>query len=169
MVTIRENTVILLNMYIIMFLTFLPMIFISGMLEWFIILICFGIGLGGQWFSDNPTLADVLDDIAVRTGKREQGIYYGFQAFFIRLGSATIAITIAIVHTLTGFVEGAPSLAEMKAKSPTPELALFGIRIHAAIVPAILIFITMLIFWKFYSLTPDKVAANKLKLKELGL
>jgi len=154
---------------IIMFLSFLPMIFISGLLGWVIILIFFGIGLGGQWFSDNPTLADVLDDIAVRTGKRQQGIYYGFQAFFIRLGYATIAITIAIVHILTGFVGGAPSRAELIARSPTPELALFGIRIHAAIVPAILILITIIIFWRFYNLTPDKVAANKAKLEELGI
>jgi GPH family glycoside/pentoside/hexuronide:cation symporter len=145
------------------------MIFISGLLGWIISLIFFGIGLGGQWFSDNPTLADVLDDIAVRTGKRQQGIYYGFQAFFIRLGGATIAITIAIVHILTGFVGGAPSRAELIARSPTPELALFGIRIHAAIVPAILILITIIIFWRFYNLTPDKVAANKAKLEELGI
>ncbi len=26
-----------------------------------------------------------------------------------------------------------------------------------------------LLFWKFYDLTPDKVAANKIKLRELGL
>ena len=64
---------------------------------------------------------------------------------------------------------GAPSLKELKARSPTPELALFGIRIHAAIVPAILILVTILIFWKFYELTPDRVAANKSKLQELGL
>ena len=154
---------------IIMFISFLPMIFVSTLLGWIILLILFGIGLGGQWFSDPPTLADVIDDATIKTGKRQQAIYYGFQAFFIRLGYATIAVTIAIVHSLTGFVEGAPSLAELKARSPTPDLAIFGIRIHAAIVPAILILITMLIFWKFYDLTPDQVAANKAKLKELGL
>ncbi|TFG16005.1 MAG: hypothetical protein EU535_00160 [Promethearchaeota archaeon] len=154
---------------IIMFFTFIPMIFVADLFSWIIVLIFFGVGLGGQWFSDPPTLADVIDDAAVRDGKKKQGIYYGYQAFFIRLGASSIAITIAIVHTLTGFVGGAPSLAELKARSPTPDLALFGIRIHAAIVPAILILITLFIFWKFYDLTPDRVAANKAKLKELGL
>ncbi len=166
---INNNKKISVMGAIIMFFTFIPMIFVSDLLSWIIILILWGMGLGGQWFSDPPTMGDVLDDAAVKTGKREQGIYYGFQAFFIRLGYATIAVTIAIVHTLTGFVEGAPSLAELKARSPTPELALLGIRIHAAIVPAILIIITVIIFWKFYDLTPDKVAVNKAKLKELGL
>lgn len=153
----------------IMVFTLLPMIFVIGTLGWLIVLIAFGVGLGGQWFCDPPTMADVLDDIAVRTRKRQQAIYYGYQVFFVKLGQVTIAITIAIVHVLTGFVEGASSLKELRARSPTPDLALFGIRIHAAIVPAILVFITLLIFWKVYNLTPDKVAANKAKLKELGL
>ena len=154
---------------IIMFFTFIPMIFVSDLFSWIIVLIFFGVGLGGQWFSDPPTLADVIDDAAVRDGKKKQGIYYGYQAFFIRLGYSTIAITIAIVHTLTGFVGGAPSRSELIARSPTPDLALFGIRIHAAIVPAILIVITIIIFWKFYDLTPERVAANKAKLEELGI
>ena len=134
-----------------------------------ILLIFFGIGLGGQWFSDAPTMADVIDDATIKTGKRQPGIYFGFQLFFIRLGNALIAVIIAIVHISTGFVEGAPSLAELKAKSPTPELALFGIRIHIVIIPAILFFVTIIYFWKFYDLTPDKIVVNRAKLKELGL
>ena len=153
----------------IMFFTFIPMIFVTGLIAWIIVLFLFGIALGGQWFSDPPTMADVLDDIAVRTRKREQAIYFGYQVFFIKLGQTTIAITIAIVHSLTGFVGGAPSLKDLRAKSPTPDLALFGIRIHAAIVPAIILLIMIFVFWKFYDLTPDKVAANKAKLKELRL
>ena len=152
-----------------MVISFIPMIFISGLIGWIIAVLIFGLCLGGQWFSDPPTLADVIDDATVKSGKRQQAVYYGFQAFFIRLGYATIAVTIAIVHTLTGFVEGAPSLGELRARSPTPDLALFGIRIHTAIVPAILVLVCTLIFWKFYDLTPDKVAANRAKLKELGL
>jgi Na+/melibiose symporter-like transporter len=152
-----------------MFFTFIPMIFVKDMIAWIVVLILFGITLGGQWFCDPPTMADVLDDIAVRTRKRQQAIYYGYQVFFIKLGQTTIAITIAIVHSLTGFVGGAPSLKELRAKSPTPDLALFGIRIHTAIVPAIILLIMIFVFWKFYDLTPDKVAANKAKLKEFGL
>jgi len=152
-----------------MFFTFIPMIFVTTVIEWVITLIAFGIGLGGQWFMDPPTTGDVLDEVAVKSGKRQPGLYYGWQAFIIKLGQSTIAITIAIVHTLTGFVEGAPSLALLLAESPTPELAIFGIRIHSAIVPAILVLITTLVFWKYYKLTPDKVAANKEKLKEMGV
>ncbi|TXT65834.1 MAG: putative Major facilitator superfamily MFS_1 [Promethearchaeota archaeon] len=154
---------------IFMFLTFLPMIFIDVIWGWIITLLFFGIGLGGQWFMDPPTMGDVLDDIAVRTGKRQQSIYYGFQALFIRLGYATIVIVITLVHILTGFVEGAPTYAELVRLSPTPELAIFGIRIHSAIFPAIIVIITVLLFWKFYDLTPEKVAENKKKLEEMNL
>ena len=110
-----------------------------------------------------------LDDIAVRTGKRQEAIYYGYNALFIRFRGAFQTITFAIVHSLTGVVEGASTRNELKVLSPNLELALFGIRVHAALIPAILVLITILLFWKFYDLTPDKVKANKEKLKEMGL
>jgi len=144
----------------ILFITFLPMIFIWGLIPWIIALLFFGMGIGGHWYVDPPTMGDVLDDIAVRTGKSQQAIYYGFQAFFIKFGQTFIAVTIALSHVLTGFEEGATTQSD---------LALFGIRIHTAIVPAILVLITVLLFWKFYKLTPDKVAKNKEKIAEMGL
>jgi len=145
-----------------LFVTFLPLIFLRDTIGWTISLLFFGIGIGGHWFIDPPTMGDVLDDITVKTGKRQQSIYYGFQAFFVRFGGSVIAITIAITHILTGYVEGG-SISEQ------PASAIFGITIHSAIIPAIIVLITVLIFWKFYDLTPEKVAANKEKLKELDL
>jgi len=153
----------------ILFITFLPFIFVPDLISWMISLVFFGVGVGGHWFIDVPLLTDVLDDIAVKTKKRQQSIYYGYQAFFARFSGTFIAITISITHLLTGFVEGATSLVELATLSPNLELALFGIRIHSAIVPAIFALLLLIIFWKFYDLTPDKVIANKEKLKELGI
>jgi Na+/melibiose symporter-like transporter len=53
----------------------------------------------------------------------------------------------AIVHTLTGFVEGADSQSAQ---------AQFGIQLHFGLIPAIFILIGTLIFWKFYDLKPVK-------------
>jgi GPH family glycoside/pentoside/hexuronide:cation symporter len=145
---------------IILFITFLPMIFIEGLIPWMIALLFFGVGIGGHWYVDPPTMGDVLDDIAVRTGKSQQAIYYGFQSFFIKFGQAFIGITIALSHVLTGFQGG--DVEQIP-------LAKFGIRIHTAIVPAILVFIALLIFWRYYKLTPDKVAANKKRLEEMNI
>jgi len=153
----------------ILFITFIPLIFADGLVAWMIFLVFFGVGVGGHWFIDVPLLADVLDDIAVKTKKRQQSIYYGYQAFFARFGGAFIAITISITHLLTGFVEGAKTLEELTLRSPSIDLALFGIRIHSAIVPAIFALILLIIFWRFYDLTPEKVNQNREKLKELGI
>jgi GPH family glycoside/pentoside/hexuronide:cation symporter len=153
----------------VMVITFLPIFFVNGFYFFMIALFLFGIGLGGQWFMDPPAMGDVLDDLAIRTGKREAAIYYGYQAFFIRLSGSFQAIIFAIIHTLTGFPAGVTSYSQLIARSSTPELALLGIRTHAALLPAILVLITIFIFWKWYDLTPQKVAENKEKLKELGL
>ncbi len=153
----------------VMFITFLPIFFVIGIIFFIIAIFLFGIGLGGQWFADYPAMADVLDDVAVHTGKRQDEIYYGYQTFFIRFSLVVQALVFAIVHILTGFVEGSIDRADLFAKSPTPELALLGIRMHAALIPAILVIVCTLIFWKWYDLTPDKVAANKAKLKEFEL
>jgi len=82
----------------ILFLTFIPLIFAEGLIAWMIFLMFFGVGVGGHWFIDVPLLTDVLDDIAVKTKKRQQSIYYGYQAFFARFGGTFIAITISITH-----------------------------------------------------------------------
>ena len=166
---VNNNRMVSVVAGFLMVLTFIPMIFVNGLSGWIISLVAFGIALGGMWFMDPPTMGDILDDVATKTGRRDPSVYIGYQSFIFKLGQTSIAAVIAIVHTTTGFVSGAPSLEQMMALSPTPELALFGIRIHSAIVPAFVVFIATVIFWKFYDLTPDKVAANKAKLEELGI
>ncbi|HUW89973.1 MAG TPA: MFS transporter [Candidatus Nanopelagicaceae bacterium] len=157
---INDNRKLSVIAAFLMFVAFVPLIFVWELIGWTISLFFFGIALGGHWYVDPPTMGDVLDDVAVRTGKSQQAIYYGFQSFFIKFGQSFIAITIAISHILTDYQEG---------QAIQQPLALFGIRIHTAIVPAILVLVTALLFWKFYKLTPDKVSENIKKLKEMGL
>jgi len=167
---INDNKKVSVFAGILMFFTFIPLIFLKDLIGWVISLVLFGIGLGGQWFMDPPTMGDVLDDIAVKTKKRQQSIYYGVQAFFIRAGQSFIAITIALVQILTGLPEGVTSLAELQSVNPSGwQLAVFGVHIHSAIVPAILVIITTLLFWKYYDITPERVLKNKELLKELKL
>ncbi|MHA1745028.1 MAG: MFS transporter [Promethearchaeota archaeon] len=154
---------------LLMFATFIPMIFINGLIPWVICIFFFGISLGGQWFINPPTMGDVLDSVAVKTGKREQSLYYGFQTFIIRFGEAFKAFVIAVAHLATGFKEGNPTLEAMTNSVDNINLVLFGIRIHTAIVPAILVLVCTLLFWKYYDLTPDKVEENRKKLLEMGI
>ncbi|TFH30633.1 MAG: MFS transporter [Promethearchaeota archaeon] len=166
---VNDNKKMCIIAGLLMFLTFLPMIFINGLVAWIICIFLFGISLGGQWFINPPTMGDVLDSVAIKTGKREQSLYYGFQTFVIRFGEALKAFVIAVAHIATGFVAGNATLEEMTNAVDNIDLVLFGIRIHTAIVPAILVLVSTLLFWKYYDLTPAKIKENRLKLKELGI
>ena len=119
-----------------------------------------GIGIGGTWVMLAIVMGDVIDESIVTTGKREEGIYSGFQQFFGRLAILIQAITFVVVHILTGFDEG--------ASTQSPE-AVFGIHLHFALLPMIYMLIGCIIFWKFYDLTPEKAKLNQEKLKGLGL
>ncbi|NHJ21581.1 MAG: MFS transporter [Candidatus Lokiarchaeota archaeon] len=120
-----------------------------------------GLAMGGFWTMIFPVSADVIDNAIVVTGKREEGVYTGFQQFFARVGIIIQALTFAVVHQLTGFNE---SLGLNQ-----PESAIWGIHLHQALIPAIFVIVGALIFWKWYKLTPDVVHKNQEKIKEMGL
>ncbi|MHA1731699.1 MAG: MFS transporter [Promethearchaeota archaeon] len=138
----------------------IPLIFLEDEIGILLSMALWGVGLGGFWTMLAPVLADVIDETVVNTGKREEGMYTGFRAFFGRLGLVSQALIFAIAHKATGFVEG--------SETQTP-LAIWGIHVHLALVPAILMFLATLILWKFYDLTPEKVAKIKEELEELEL
>lgn len=152
-----------------MAVTFLPMAFLNELYPMVAALFIFGIGLGAQWFSDPVTMGDVIDNATVKTGRRQEAIYFAYQTFFIRFGSTFQAAVFAVVHTMTGFIEGVKTRSDLVAKSPSFDLAIWGIRFHAAIIPAALVLVCTLIFWKYYDLTPEKVEENKKKLAEMGI
>ena len=125
-------------------------------------LIIWGTGLGGFWAIYPPTFAETIDESVLMLKSREEGIYNGIFQFFGRLSTAMQAISFALVHMLTNFVEG----GELSVQPPE---AILGIQIHFALIPSIAMFIGVTIFLLFYKLTPDKVADIKTQLIELGL
>jgi len=137
-----------------------PLSLLSNLTLVLVTVFLFGIGLGAYWAMMVPVYSDVIDESVIETGKRREALYGGFRFFFGRLAMVVQAITFAVIHELTGFVEGAAS------QSPT---AVFGISLHTGIIPALFMGIGTLIFWKFYDITPQKSAEIKAKLKEMGL
>ncbi len=157
----NNNKKIMLTSAIGLGITTLPLLFLTN--YWGVVAIMFvwGLFLGGFWVMIFPVMSDVIDESVVITGKREEGVYSGFSQFFARIGIVAQTLTFAIVHTLTGFIEGGdPSIQ--------PASAITGIQIHLGLIPAIFIFIGALVFWKFYKLTPEKIQATQVKLGELG-
>ena len=138
----------------------IPLIFIESTLVLFFILIIWGAGLGGFWALLAPILADVIDESVATTGKREEGIYSGVQAFFGRIAIILQALTISLAHVATGY---------NPATKVQTGLAVFGIHFHFGLIPMIFILLATIIFWKGYDLTPEKVEINQLRIEELGL
>ncbi|MHA1669834.1 MAG: MFS transporter [Promethearchaeota archaeon] len=134
--------------------------FINDWMTMFVGILFWGIGLGGFWTMISPVLADVIDEAVVTTENRQEGIYNGFLQFFGRLGILFQALSFALIHIFTGFVEGNPTQGAF---------AVFGIKMHFSIIPAIVMLIGTLIFWKFYKLTPDKVKDHQERVIELKL
>ena len=166
---LNDNRKLSLIAGVAMIAAYIPMVFITNFSIFIGVLFFFGIGLGAQWFADPPTMGDVIDNLTIKTGVRQEAVYYGYQAFFIRFGHSFQAGVFALVHSLTGFVEGSSNRAELAARSPSLDAALLGIRVHTALVPAVLVLICTLIFWKYYDLTPEKVAENREILKDLEI
>ena len=140
----------------------LPLLFLTNYWAVVAVMLVWGLFLGGFWVMIFPVMSDVIDESVVITGRREEGVYSGFSQFFARIGLIAQTLTFAIVHTLTGFVEGG-------APADQPYTAAFGIQLHLGLIPAIFIFIGALFFWAYYELTPEKIKANQVKLEELGL
>ncbi len=137
-----------------------PLIFLENYLLFILVLFIWGLAEGGFWAMIAPVTADTIDESVVRTGERKEGIYNGFVAFFGRLAIAIQALSFSLIHYLTGFVEGATTQSD---------LAVWGIHIHLALIPMIFMLLGVLIFWKFYDLTPEKAKENQLKIKQMGL
>jgi GPH family glycoside/pentoside/hexuronide:cation symporter len=156
---VQSNQRMLMITACVMVVALLPMTFASSLIEFSSLAAVMGIGFGGYWMLMNPALADVIDEIVVKTGKRNDGIYMGFRAFFGRLAIAIQALIFLFVHELTGFV---PRVEQT-------ESAKLGINLHTATIPAIILICGVIIFWFLNTLTSEEVASNKIKLKELKL
>jgi GPH family glycoside/pentoside/hexuronide:cation symporter len=125
--------------------------FVAAMFGW-------GLSFGGFWLMMTPAMADVIDEIVATTGVRDDGVYLGFRAFFGRLAYAVQALSFWLVHRATGF-----------AADPRSASAQAGIRLHTAVIPAILLAIGVVVFLRMNRLDADKAETNRRELASRGL
>ncbi|MBD3254127.1 MAG: MFS transporter [Candidatus Lokiarchaeota archaeon] len=138
----------------------IPLTFLTGVFILFIILFLWGVSYGGMWAMLRVVIADVIDESIAMTGKRKEGVYNGIYQFFGRIAIILQAITFAIIHMLTGFEEGVATQSME---------AIWGIQLHFGIIPALYLLVGVLIFWKYYDLTTERLEFCHNKIKELGL
>ncbi len=157
---INDNRKVLIIGAIVSCIFTLPMTFLVDLTSWVIILILWGVGIAGIFAVSRPIFADIIDESVTRSGKRNEGLFNGVNAFLMRFAIVAQAIIFAVVHDLTGFVEGADTQGG---------LAIWGIQLTIGVIPMIFLLIGTLLFWKLYDLTPAKVQEIQAKLKELDL
>lgn len=137
-----------------------PITFLTGLVSWMILITLWGVGIAGLYVANRPAFADIIDENVLKTGKRQEGIYNGVSLFIMRFAVVAQAIIFAVVHELTGFVEGADTQSAS---------AIWGIQLTMGAIPMLFLFFGTLAFWKYYDLTPSKVKEIKAKLTELKL
>ncbi|MFX0070606.1 MAG: hypothetical protein ACFFAO_05885, partial [Candidatus Hermodarchaeota archaeon] len=143
--------------------------FFQTLIDLLIFVFILGFALGCIWTLLLPVIQpNVLDDFVVQTRKNQKGSQVGLTTFILRLAATIDELLIAIVHSLTGFVSGKETYAELKSAVADIELVLWGIRLLSGIIPLCIMLVGILIFWKYYPLTQDIVKENKVKLQELG-
>jgi GPH family glycoside/pentoside/hexuronide:cation symporter len=134
-----------------------PMAFPLSHTGYVVSMAVWGAAFGGFWMLIAPAMADVIDGIVARTGRRNDGVYLGFRAFFGRLAYAVQAAAFAVVHGLTGF-----------AANPRSPEAIVGIRLHQAGIPAVLLLVGFVVFKALNTITPESARRNRELLQEKG-
>ena len=137
------------------FITF----FYTGVVDSMVYIFILGFTMGNLWALTSLYFADVLDERVALTRSPVRGTTVGVHNFFFRLSRGAQIAIFAIVHILTGFVAGAQNQTE---------LAKLGVRLHMSVIPAIILLICTLIFWKKYPLTPEKSLEIRKQIQELG-
>ncbi|MFX1340643.1 MAG: MFS transporter, partial [Promethearchaeota archaeon] len=120
-----------------------------------------GIGHGGQGVVFNTILSESIDDATVKSGIREESSYFGILRFFSATGIFWQVLIFAVVQTITGYD---PLLGTRNS-----DLAKLGLNLQMSLVPATCMLISVLIFWKLYTISKDQAIENKKKLIEMKL
>jgi len=147
---------------------FLPMLFISremGFPLFYILIIIFGF-IGALPYSGivimlMPVASDTYDEVATKIGQRVDATMIGLRTFFFRVAYFVQAIVFFTVMTITAY--------NPDPKAVQTPLAVWGIRVQAALIPAIIFIVMGLIFRQFYTLEGAEKEALVKKLKDMKL
>jgi Na+/melibiose symporter-like transporter len=147
----------------------IPLSFFVTLVDFIIFFFIAGLAMGCIWTLGIPVvLSDVQDDYVVRTGKNQKGMILGTWALIGRFTSFFDELLITIVFAITMFPAGISTLQGLIDSGANVALIQWGLRFLIGIIPMCILLLGVLVFWKAYPLSPEKVAENKAKLEEIG-
>ena len=138
----------------------IPLLFVNTILFAILATALLGVGIIGMNIMVFPMFGDVIDEATIKNGTRQESFYVGFRSLFARFAIIIQAVSFGLIHIFMGFEPGSST------QSPR---AILGLRIQLAIIPMLIITIGIILFWKFYDLTPEKKEQIKQQLKQLNL
>jgi Na+/melibiose symporter-like transporter len=138
----------------------IPALFIRTLTLALVLVALLGFAQGATTLVRWPIFSDVIDEVSLLDGKRQEGVYQGVFVFFDRIAFIMQPIIFTIVHILTRF--------DPESDTQTT-LAQQGILAAMFWIPGLIMLMACLIFWKFYDLTPKTTYNIKQKLIEMTL
>jgi len=150
--------VILTPVYLIFGWNLISALIISGLIS---------AGAVGVDVSFTAVYSEAIDNAAVQTGTREETSYLGVLRFFTATAIVWQIFIFMIVASITGYD---PSI-DYWSKSPDgpPLLIKVGLNMQVTVIPASILLIAVIIFYKFNDLTKEVAMENKKKLIDMGL
>ncbi|MFX1567475.1 MAG: MFS transporter [Promethearchaeota archaeon] len=118
-----------------------------------------GLSYGGVIVSGIYIGAEAIDNAVVKSGKREEGTYYGILRIFTAYSYALQTLIFAIVSLFTGF----------KSNELITWSGYTGLLIQISLIPFFIMLIGMIVFTLMYTIRKEDALKNTEKLKELGL
>ncbi|MBD3255649.1 MAG: MFS transporter [Candidatus Lokiarchaeota archaeon] len=138
----------------------IPVFIVRSLMGAIISFAILGFTIGSLTFIKFPIFGDLIDEVTLIDEKRQEGLYQGVFVFLDRIGIILTPIIFTITHIVTDF----------NPQSETQTLvAQQGILMAMLGIPALIMLISALIFWKYFDLTPEKTLLIKGKLKEKNL
>lgn len=133
--------------------TLIPLWFIQNFTFALIATTLIGVGLSGILILLDLILAAIIDEDETKTGLRREGMYYGANAFIMRLGISLQSIIMGFTLKFTNYD------ADLSVGAQ-PASALIGIRSMITIIPIVAIVIAVVLI-SFYSESKSKLGSIK--------
>ncbi|MDX1689218.1 MAG: MFS transporter [Candidatus Promineifilaceae bacterium] len=111
----------------------------------FVAAIFAGLGYGAANAIPWAIVADVIEADELETGKRREGVYYGFLVFFRKLASALAVLAVGELLSAAGYVSSRQGSAFIQQ----PESALLAMRLVVGVLPAVMLALAILAAWRY--------------------
>ena len=141
--------------------SFLPFLFTWDIISHTIFFCIYNIFYIGEVTMLMPVASDTYDEVSSKMEKRVDATLVGVRTFFFRVAFLVIAVVISTTHLLTAY--------DINPYAIQSAEAIWGIRVHTALIPGLMMIVMGLIFGRLYTLEGAEKQALVKKLKDLGI